>query len=80
MFLLWGTNALQASLATTEPDSLGRLAMQYPGGVFLHWGFWCNVNDPVQTAFCTKVVERFQPPVVQERRRLTSHYVLYRLF
>lgn len=80
MFLLWGTNALQASIATTEPDSVGRLAVKYPGGVFLHWGFWCNVNDPVQTAFCTKLVERFQPPVVQERRRLTSRYVLYRLF
>lgn len=80
MFLLWGTNALQASIATTEPDSVGRLAIQYPGGVFLHWGFWCNVNDPVQTAFCTKIVDRFDPRVVQERRRRTSRYVLYRLF
>ena len=80
MFLLWGTNALQASILTTEPDAAARLAAQYPGGVFLHWGFWCNVQDPVQTKFCTEVVERFQPPVVLERRRQTSHYVLYRLF
>ena len=80
MFLLWGTNALQASIASTEPDAMTRLKVQYPGGVFMHWGFWCNVNDFVQTKFCTDVLAHFSGQVVLEQRRQSSRYALYRLF
>jgi hypothetical protein len=79
MFLLWGTNALQASIATTEPDTMRRLAIQYPGGVFLHWGFWCNVNDPVQTAFCTGIRQRYPTEAVRQDRRRDARYALYRV-
>jgi 4-amino-4-deoxy-L-arabinose transferase-like glycosyltransferase len=80
MFLLWGTNALQASIATTEPDASKRLAIQYPGGVFLHWGFWCNVNDAVQAKFCTDALTRFPGQLLLEQRRQSSRFALYRLF
>ena len=50
MFHLWGVNAGQMSLVISNPDYVRFLAERYPGGLYLHWNFWCNVHDPVQTA------------------------------
>ena len=55
MFLLWGVNAAQTSLAVSQGDYVRQHLMQrYRGGVFMHWGFWCNVGDPVQVGFAQR--------------------------
>lgn len=70
---------LQASLATYEPARVDQLFRSYPGGVYFHFSFWCNVPDPVQNAFCTAALVGFPNDVVLERSAGFYRFVLYRL-
>jgi hypothetical protein len=80
MFLVWGTNAAQMSLATSNPDYVrNQLLTRYQGGVYLHWGFWCNVDDEVQVGFCKTALSEFRHELVGERTRWANRYALYRL-
>jgi hypothetical protein len=79
MFQVWGVSAGQMSLAATNPAYLQVLATRYPGGVYLHWNFWCNVQDPIQREFCTKVLALGPAEPVREYRERDQRYVLYRL-
>jgi hypothetical protein len=76
---VWGYNAAQASLATTEAGYLESMVPRYAGGVFFHWNFWCNVADPVQQAFCTTLLARFPHTLIQEYRERDYRYAIYRL-
>jgi hypothetical protein len=55
MFHLMGVNAGQMSLLSGNPSYLYYLTGRYPGGVYLHWNFWCNVHDPAQREICERV-------------------------
>jgi hypothetical protein len=79
IFQLWGVSAGQMSLAVVIPGFIDDLAARHPGGVFLHWNFWCNVQDPVQRAFCTKVLDLRPAELVGELRVQDQRYALYRL-
>jgi len=79
MFQVWGVSAGQVSLATTVPGYLEQLDARHPGGVYLHWNFWCNVQDPVQQAFCTKVLELRPGTLVRESRERDQRFAFYRL-
>jgi len=80
MFHVWGVNAAQMSIATTDQSYVdGRLFARYAGGVFLHWNFWCNVADPTQVAFCNSVLNGFGHDLVAERQMRNYRYALYRL-
>ena len=79
MFQLWGVSAGQMSLAVTNPAYLTELAGRHSGGVYLHWNFWCNVQDPIQRELCTKVLELSPGELVREYREQDQHYILYRL-
>jgi hypothetical protein len=80
MFLLWGTNAAQTSLATTEPEYVARtLFADYRGGVYFHWNFWCNVDDPLQRSFCDHIASGFGHEVVESRVVRDQRFALYRL-
>ncbi len=48
MFLAWGHNAAQASLATEQQSAFTDFFSRYKGGVYFHFNFWCNVDDPLQ--------------------------------
>jgi hypothetical protein len=80
MFHLWGQNAAQASLLTSEAhyaDTI--LAPRYAGGVFFHWNFWCNVADPLQQSFCATALDRFPSTLIREYRERDYRYAIYRL-
>jgi len=79
MFQVWGINAGQMSLVATNPAYLQDLATRYTEGVYLHWNFWCNVQDPVQQEFCTKVLALGPAEPVREHMTRNQRYVLYRL-
>jgi 4-amino-4-deoxy-L-arabinose transferase-like glycosyltransferase len=79
MFQVWGVNAGQMSLAITNPAHLDDLAARFTGGLYLHWNFWCNVQDPVQREFCVKVLDLRPGTLVREYRERDQHYILYRL-
>jgi hypothetical protein len=78
MFHVWGVSAGQMSLVVSNPQSLGDLTQRFPGGVYLHWNFWCTVPDPVQLDYCAKALALRPSDVVREYRDRDRHYVLYR--
>jgi hypothetical protein len=78
MFHLWGVNAGQMSLIVDQPGRLQFLAARYAGGVYLHWNFWCNVDDPVQQSFCRQALAVGTASVVREYRERDQRFALYR--
>jgi hypothetical protein len=80
MFHIWGINAAQLSLAMSDTAFVSEaLHRRFAGGVYVHWSFWCNVNDPTQVAFCRSVLARFPHELVEARREREYEYALYRL-
>ena len=80
MFHVWGISAAQASIAASEPQYVEQLLLpRYAGGVYLHWNFWCNVNDPLQVSFCEKTLAQYPHDLIDSRRERNYTYALYRL-
>ena len=79
MFLLWGKNAAQASLATEHSSSFKRLFYRYKGGIYLHYNFWCNVPDKLQNSFCTNILERYDCTSVMSFKEQNYTYELYKV-
>lgn len=80
MFLFWGKNAAQASLlAHSDESAVGDLRRRFPGGIFFHFNFWCNVSDPVQTSFCRAILDKFPHREVLKFQERTYAYFLYRI-
>jgi hypothetical protein len=79
MFQVWGVNAGQTSLVVANPARLRDLTRRYAGGVYLHWNFWCNVQDRVQRDFCTSALALAPGRVVREEHVRDQRFALYRL-
>ena len=79
MFHVWGINAGQMSLIVSNPSYLRYLSDRYMGGVYLHWNFWCNVQDPVQREFCRHALEIGPAEMIREYRERDQRYAMYRL-
>jgi hypothetical protein len=79
MFLLWGKNAAQASLATEHPSYFKRFFYRYKGGVYLHFNFWCNVPDKLQNSFCTNILERYDCTSLMSFNEQNYTYELYKV-
>ena len=79
MFQLWGVSAGQMSLAVTNPAYLDDLAARFSGGVYLHWNFWCSVQDQVQRDVCAKALALRPAERVREYQEREQRYILYRL-
>ena len=76
MFHVWGVNAGQMSLAAS-PDTLDMLGRRYTGGVYLHWNYWCNTDDPVHRALCDRVKGFRATEAVEEYRLDDQHFAFY---
>ena len=79
MFQVWGVSAGQISLAVANPARLDALAQRYAGGVYVHWNFWCNTQDPVQSDLCAQVLKLRPVELVREEWERGQRYALYRL-
>ena len=79
MFQLWGVSAGQMSLAVTNPAYIDELAARFSGGVYLHWNFWCSVQDQVQRDVCSKALALRPAERVREYQEREQRYILYRL-
>jgi len=79
MFHLWGVNAGQMSLVTSNPDYLRYLAERYRGGLYLHWNFWCNVQDPAQREICSKALAIGDAELATEYRERDQRFAFYRM-
>ena len=79
IFFLLGKNAAQASLISTDPAFVEEIFNRFRGGVYFHYNFWCNVDDPVQTQFCQNVLNMFETRLVAEYSERNYRFALYKL-
>lgn len=79
MFQLWGNSAGQLPLIVQNPAYVRYLSGRYTGGVFVHWNFWCNVQDPVHPEFCRKALALGTVELVREYRERDQRFALYRI-
>jgi hypothetical protein len=79
MFHMWGINAGQMSLATVNPIQIDYLGSRYPGGVFVHWNYWCNAADPIQQQYCVTALGIVPTTVLREYRERDYRFAFYRL-
>jgi hypothetical protein len=74
MFQLWGYSAGQLPLIVQNPAYVRYLSGRYTGGVFVHWNFWCNVQDPVHPEFCRRALELGTVELVREYRERDQRF------
>jgi hypothetical protein len=80
MFLFWGKSSAQASiLAGTEKNDFENLKKNFPGGIFFHYNFWCNVADPFQKSFCQDILDKFPHQELLRFQERDYTYILYRI-
>jgi 4-amino-4-deoxy-L-arabinose transferase-like glycosyltransferase len=79
MFQVWGVSAGQMSRAIGNPKYVDFLNEQHAGGVYVHWNFWCNVDDREQQALCPKVLAERPVDMVREYRERGQRYAFYRM-
>jgi hypothetical protein len=79
MFHLWGVNAGQMSRVASNPRYVDFLASRYSGGVYVHWNFWCNVQDPIQPEFCRQALAMRPVELVREYKERDQRFALYRM-
>jgi hypothetical protein len=79
MFHIWGINAGQMSLATVNPLQIDYLGLRYPGGVFVHWNYWCNAAEPTQQKYCATALGMAPTTVLREYRERDYRFAFYRL-
>ncbi len=79
MFHVWGINAGQMSLVVLNPTYVEDLTERFAGGIYLHWNFWCNVQDRTQREFCRLALGRGPATLVSEYRERDQRYAVYRL-
>ncbi|MDY6952466.1 MAG: hypothetical protein SWE60_13210, partial [Thermodesulfobacteriota bacterium] len=79
MFLLWGKNAAQASIATHNEPLMDHFFQRYTGGVFFHYNYWCNTNDSREQAFCQNILDNYDHTSLAEYTERGYTFILYRL-
>ena len=79
MFLLWGKSAAQAAIATNNEPLMEHFFQIYTGGVYFHYNYWCNTNDPREQAFCRNILDNYDHTALAEYTERGYTFVLYRL-
>lgn len=78
MFLLWGVNAAQMFVASNQ-GFLARELPRHGRNIYVHWGFWCNVVDPVQQALCDGTLASMPTELAHERTERNYRFAFYRV-
>jgi hypothetical protein len=79
IFLLNKKNALQSSSATYKSGSVERYLERFKGGVYVHHGYWSNVNDPVQRGFTQNILNKYNHETIKEHFYRDYKYGLYKI-
>ncbi len=79
MFHVWGINAGQMSLVTTNPLYLTYLRLRHPGAVYVHWNYWCNAPDRVQQEYCRRALAAAPVEMVGSYQERDQRFAFYRL-
>lgn len=79
MFLLWGKNAAQASIAMSKDIHLQPFFKRYPGGVYFHYNYWCSVASDTQPTLCKNILKKFHTDKIMWESERGKEFALYRL-
>lgn len=79
MFLLWGKNAAQASLATHDNRHLRNLFQHFYGGIYFHYNYWCTVQDEMQRTFCDNILQKFNSTEIVSFQEQNKTFRLYKI-
>lgn len=79
MFQVWGVSAGQMARIVSSPAYARWLASRYAGGLYVHWNFWCNTDDPAQPVICRQAMALGKTTLVAETRERDQRFALYRL-
>jgi len=79
MFLLWGKNAAQAAIATNNEPAMNHFFQRYTGGVYFHYNYWCNVDNPKEQTFCQNILNKYDHSPVIEFKERGYTFKLYQL-
>jgi hypothetical protein len=77
MFLMWGVNAAQMHFGTI-PDFFDQAESRHGRHVYVHWGFWCNVDDETLQQMCEKTLAGTATVVVKESRERNYRFAFYK--
>jgi hypothetical protein len=79
MFQVWGVSSGQMARVAGNAAYARWLASRFAGGLYVHWNFWCNTQDPQQAAICRQVMALGKTIPVAETRERDQRFALYRL-
>ena len=79
MFHVWGVSAGQMSRAVASPNYTSWLVGHHAGGVYVHWNFWCNVQEAAEPALCRRAMALGQTTLVGDYRERDQRFAFYRL-
>jgi hypothetical protein len=79
MFLVWGKNAAQSSIAMSKDVHLQHFFKKYTGGVYFHYNYWCSVASEAQPTLCKNILEKFNTEKILWESEKGKEYALYRL-
>ncbi|MEJ2306143.1 MAG: glycosyltransferase family 39 protein [candidate division WOR-3 bacterium] len=79
VFLLNKKSAIQSSAATYNPGTMERLAVRFKGGVYVHYNYWSNVNDPAQRSFTENILNKYDYKTIKEYHYRDFKYALYKI-
>jgi len=79
VWAMLGCNAAQpGSIESQIRDEMPELMRQYPGGIYLHWDYWANVQKDIAVTM-TGLVQCAGGKPVREGRFENYRFILYRL-
>jgi hypothetical protein len=79
VFLLNKRSAIQSASETSNPGTVEQRLYRFKGGVYLHYGYWSNVNDPVEREFTANILNRYEYEIVREYYYRDYKYGLYKI-
>jgi len=79
VFLLNKKSAIQSSAETYNPGTVDRLLNRFKGGVYVHYNYWSNVNDPNQRSLTENILNKYDYKTIKEYHYRYFKYALYKI-
>jgi hypothetical protein len=79
IFLLSKRSAIQSSSETYNPGVIEQHLERFKGGVYVHYNYWSNVDDPTSRAFTENILNRYDYEIIKEYHYRNYKYGLYKI-
>jgi len=79
VFLLNKKSAIQSASETYNPGTVERHLYRFKGGVYVHYNYWSNLNDPVQREFTENIFNKYNYEIIKEYYYRDYKYGLYKI-